>query len=90
MDSRGLGLVGCIIWLLGGRGGEQLQVCDGDGGEADGFHAAISVCKGVELDLHLAGLWAVEVPFVEEAFDICFYEEGELEGQAYASVMQPC
>ena len=45
----------CFWWILwggvsglyidfGGRVGGNGQVCDGNGGEADGFHAAVGVC----------------------------------------------
>lgn len=52
---------------------------DRDGSQSNSFHTAVCVGQEVELDLHLTCLRAMEVSFIEEAFDICFYKKGELE-----------
>ena len=61
---------------------------DWDAGKSYGFHPPICISQGVQLHLHLAGLRPVKQTFIEELFDVLFYKEGQLEGKAYASIIQ--
>ena len=63
---------------------------DWDAGESYGFHPPICICQGVQLHLHLAGLRPMKHAFVEEFLYVLLYKEGQLEGKAYASIVQSC